>query len=123
MSQTIYTTQILPVVEKDLDGFILEEDGDSGHTGSMAIRWKKEHGIQTYRNAPKSPDLSSIENVWQPLKFHYNSAPHWDENQAKQRILDVFEHEIKQELINKLVLSMPRRLQACLAGGGAFTGW
>ena len=123
MNQTIYTTQILPVVEKDLDGFILEEDRDSGHSGSMATRWKKEHRIQYYLNAPKSPDLSPIENVWSPLKFHYNSEPHWDEDRAKQRILDAFEYKIKQEWINELILSMPQRLKDCLSRDGALTGW
>jgi hypothetical protein len=53
--------------------------------------------IRRYLNTSKSPDLSPIKNVWQPLKFHYNSQPHWDVEQAKQRILDVFEHNIKQE--------------------------
>jgi len=47
------------------------------------------------------------------LKFHYNSKPHWDEEPAKQRIFDAFEHKIKQEWINKLILSMPKRLQDC----------
>ena len=110
------------MVEQDLHGFILEKDNDSGHTGSMTIRWKKEHEVQYYLNAPKSPDLSPIENVWNPLKFHYNSKLHWNEGQAKQHILDVFEHDIKQEWINKLVLSMPERLQDCLARSGALTG-
>ncbi len=122
MNQTIYT-QLLSMIEQDLHGFVLEEDNDSGHTGAMTTRWKKEHGIQYYLNSPKSPDLSLIENVWQPLKFHYNSEPHWDEEQAKQRILHAFDHEIKQEWINKLVLSMPQRLQDCLARHGALTGW
>jgi hypothetical protein len=62
MCQKIYT-QLLSMVEQDLYGFILEEDKDSGHKGAMATRWKKEHGIQYYLNAPKSPDLSPIENV------------------------------------------------------------
>ena len=96
MNQKVYT-QLLSMVEQDLQGFILEEDNDSGHTGTMSTRWKKEHGIQNYLNSPKSPDLSPIENVWQPLKFHYNAEPHWDVERAKERILDIFEHKIKQE--------------------------
>ena len=121
MNQTVYT-ELLSIIKQDLHGYVLEEDNDSGHTGSMATRWKKEHEIQNYLNAPKSPDLSPIENVWQPLKFHYNSEPHWDEQQAKQRILDAFEHKINQAWINKLVLSMPKRLQACLSQNGGLTG-
>jgi hypothetical protein len=79
MNQTIYTTQILPMVEDDLQGFVLEEDNDSGRTCGRATNWKLDHEIEYYFNTPKSPDLSPIENVWQPLKFHYNAEPHWDE--------------------------------------------
>ena len=122
MNQRIYT-QLLSMVESNLHGFILEEDNDSGHNGAKSTKWKKEHKIEHYFNAPKSPDLSPIENVWQPLKFHYNSEPHWDEKQGKQRILDAFEHRIDQKWINKLVLTMPQRLQDCLARDGALTGW
>ena len=66
------------MVEQDLRGFILKEDNDSRHKGAMATRWKKEYKIQYYLNAPKSPDLLPIENIWSPLKFYYNSEPHWD---------------------------------------------
>ena len=61
--------------------------------------------------------------MWSPLKFHYNSQPHWDEEWVKERILHAFEHDINQEWINELVLSMPKRLQYCLARDGALTGW
>ena len=63
------------MMEQDLR-FILKEDNDSGHKGAITTKWKKEHKIQYYLNAPKLPDLSPIENVWEPLKFHYNSDPH-----------------------------------------------
>jgi hypothetical protein len=123
MNQTIYIIQILSMIEQNLRGFILEKNRDSGHTDSITIRWKKEYEIQYYLNTLKSPDLSPIKNVWEPLKFHYNSEPYWDEEWAKQCILDTFNHEIKQEWINKLILSMPKRLQDCLSRDGALTGW
>ena len=123
MSQRIYITQILPMVEQDLHGYVLEEDGDSGHTGSQITKWKIDHGIKYYINAPKLPDLSPIENVWQPLKFHFDSMPRWDEKQARQHILDIFERKVGQDWINGLVLSMPRRLQDCIDREGALTGW
>jgi len=83
MNQTIYTTDILLTIKQDMNGFVLEEDNDSGHTGARLTKWKLNHGIKYYFNAPKSPDLAPIENVWQPLKFHFNSKPHWDIERAK----------------------------------------
>ena len=62
MNQIIYT-QILAMIKQDLSGYVLEKNNNSEHTGSMAIRQKKEYGIQSYFNAPKSSDLSLIENV------------------------------------------------------------
>ncbi len=122
MNQTVYI-QVLFMIEQDLYGYVLEEDNDSGHTENMSTRWKKEHEIQYYLNSSKSPDLSPIENVWNSLKFHYNSEPHWDAMQGKQRILDLFDQKIDQKWINKLVLSMLQRLKDCLARNEALTGW
>ena len=78
MNQKIYI-QLLSVIEQDLHDFTLEKDNDSKHKENMSTRWKELHEIQYYLNSPKSPDLSPVENIWQPLKFHYNSEPHWDE--------------------------------------------
>ena len=103
-----------------MDSFL----NDSEHKEAMSTGWKKEHGVQYYLNAPKLPDLSPIDNGWSGVHWSSTiSQPHWDEQQAKQCILDIFEQEIKQEWINKLVLSMPKRLQDCLARNGALTGW
>ena len=38
MSQTIYTTQILLMIEEDLHGFILEKNNDSGHIDGMTTK-------------------------------------------------------------------------------------
>ena len=122
MNQKVYI-QLLFMIEQDLYGYVLEENNDSGHTENMSTRWKKEHEIQYYLNSSKSPDLSPIENVWNLLKFHYNSEPHWDATQEKQHILDLFDQKIDQKWINKLVLSMSQRLKDCLARDGALTGW
>ena len=85
------------MIEQDLYEYVLENDNDSEHTKNMSTRWKKEHEIQYYLNSSKSPDLSLIENVWNPLKFHYNSEPHWDATQEKQHILDLFDQKIDQK--------------------------
>ncbi|KAF2194324.1 hypothetical protein K469DRAFT_727625 [Zopfia rhizophila CBS 207.26] len=51
--------------------FILEEDGDSGHgpgKSNIGRTWKQKHDLKHYFNCPSSPDLSPIENCWQPPK-------------------------------------------------------
>ena len=74
MSLQVYIDQILePVVKPWLlekQDFVLEEDGDSGHgkakNRSIVRRWKEESNLEYFFNCTSSPDLSPIENCWQP---------------------------------------------------------
>ena len=67
----MYVDQILePYVGRWLEegqNFVLEEDNDSGHGGcssqNIIHAWKQEHELQSFFNAPYSPDLAPIENA------------------------------------------------------------
>ena len=67
----IFEQHVLSLLKQG-DTFILEEDGDSGYdkanNNNIMRQWKQQHGLQYYFNAPQSPDLSPIENCWQPTK-------------------------------------------------------
>ena len=129
MSQRVYIDQILkPVVKPWLDrgdDFCLEEDGDSGHGTSknnIVRKWKEENGLKSYFNCASSPDLSPIENCWQPPKQYIRKFPHWDEATTVGLI-----HEgwatVSQNFINSKVAEMPKGLQAMIDGDGAMTGY
>ncbi|KAF2193554.1 hypothetical protein K469DRAFT_734875 [Zopfia rhizophila CBS 207.26] len=84
MTQKDYIKQILE------PQFILEEDRDSGHGPSKSniVRtWKQKHNLQHYFNYHSSPDLSPIENCWQPPK-QYLAIEGWD-----KRLKDVIAKE------------------------------
>jgi hypothetical protein len=82
----VYRDQILEGVVKPwlLAGtnFAMEEDRDSAHgvnrpdqkrQNIVQLRKKdasEAHGFRYYFNCATSPDLSSIENAWQPMKQH-----------------------------------------------------
>jgi hypothetical protein len=71
MTQKIYLEQILPIVQSWIDRgdtFILEEDRDSAQKGKCVMQKKKEMGLDFYLNAPKSPDMAPMENVWRVEK-------------------------------------------------------
>ena len=80
MSQTVYLNILEDYVKPLLDQgeeFTLEEDNDSGHgTGnnSKVWKWKEKQRLKYYFNCPKSPDLSIIENCWQPIKQHLSMS-------------------------------------------------
>ena len=84
MTHKVYRNQILePVVKPWIESgrqFVLEEDGDSGHGGgnkeNIVKKWKRDHGLVSYFNCHDSPDLSIIENCWQPVKQHLYKYPH-----------------------------------------------
>ena len=130
MSQRVYIDSILePVIKPCLEvgeRFVLEEDGDSGHgsanNNNIVRKWKEEHGLKYYLNAPKSPDFSVIENCWQPVKQWLSKSDHWDDKSTIEAIQTGWRDHVSQEFINTLVLSMPQRLEDVLDGDGRMTG-
>ena len=50
------------------DGWILEQDGGTPHTAASTRDYLSEHGIQLLQSPPNSPNLWTIENVWQIFK-------------------------------------------------------
>ena len=115
MTHQVYIESVLdPVVKPWLergDDFVLEEDGDSGHgtgkTRNAVKKWKEDHHLEHYFNCASSPDLSPIENFWQPAKQHVRKYPHWDDVSLKQLIRDEWER-VTHEFINERVRSMPK---------------
>ena len=108
--------------------FILEEDQDSAHgvprTGKGIVQqWKRQNNLQHYFNCSGSPDLSPIENSWQPLKQALASTPHWDLPTIKDIVDTAWEEKLKQKSINKWVNSMPKRFKDVIEFRGEITGW
>ena len=95
MRQTTYIDQILePIVKPWIESgasFVLEEDGDSGHGPghhNIVKKWKTENQLQYYINCPSSPDLSPIENCWQPPKQYIQKYPHYDDASTRGLIYE-----------------------------------
>ena len=96
MSLQVYIDQILePVVKPWLlekQDFVLKEDGDSGHGKAkycnIERQWKEVNGLEHFFNYASSPDLSPIENCWQP-KQHLKKFPHWDDHTTKELIVRI----------------------------------
>ena len=130
MSQRIYIDQILePIVKPWLvsgQEFVLEEDGDSGHgpgRGNNIVKtWKRDNNLNHYFNCSASPDLSPIENCWQPPKQYLHKYPHWDDSTTKGLIYEGWA-QVSQEFINCHIISMPQRLRDVIAQEGRNTDW
>lgn len=105
--------------------FVLEEDGDSGYgkakTRNIVRLWKEENKLQYFFNCASSPDLSPIENCWQPPKQYLAKYPHWDDRTTKELILEGWA-QVSQDFINEESRSIPKRLRDVLVGEGKVTG-
>ena len=130
MSLQVYINQILePVVKPWLlekQNFVLEEDGDSGHgkakNRNIVRQWKKDNNLEYFFNCASSPDLSPIENCWQPPKQHLKKYPHWDDHTTKKLIVEGW-NLVSQHFINEKCRSMPQRLEDVIASDGDMVGY
>lgn len=102
-------------------GIWLEEDGDSGHGWTGALKkWKDSQPWSYYKNCPYSPDLAPIENAWRAPKQALKKYGHWDDESIKE-VAEQGWDALKRETINEWVLSMPDRLQKVIDAEGQLT--
>ena len=106
------------------DDFVLEEDSDSSHgptnNRNIVRKWKEENKLEYYFNCAQSPDLSPIENCWQPVKSHTRTFAHWDDETLQELIIEGWAG-ILQEWINRHIDSIPLQLQEVIDRGGGLS--
>ena len=130
MTNTKYVKILNAMVKPRLkagEQFILKEDRDGAHgtnapVNEMVRKWKRDNGLKTYFNAANSPDLSLIETCTQSIKQHLRKQAIIDEETLEEYMWEAWGN-LKQKYINEQILSMPQRLEDCIAAGGSMTGW
>lgn len=117
---------LLPIYKP---GDAFQQDNARIHTAKSTQEWLENHGIWVIEWPPHSPDLNPIEHVWKALKKTlYEIFPNTDSlrnNEADTtelaEQLQVAWRAIDQDLVRKLVESIPRRLRACRRANGWYT--
>jgi uncharacterized protein YukE len=106
------------------------QDNAPTHTARIIKEWFEDNGISTIDWPPYSTDLNPIEHSWAKLKeMIYQLDPDIENYQGsigdlKDRFSDLIEcawEGLGQEYFDKLIESMPRRIQAVIEAKGWYT--
>ena len=98
------------------------EDNDSKHIFHKARNWFQDHDFNVMLWPAHSPDLNPIEHLWNHLKRRlagYEEEP--------KGMLELWERvqvewdKIEPEVCQKLIESMPKRVEAVLKAKGGYT--
>ena len=108
----------------DMDSaeIIFQQDSDPKHLSSRAQDALDEVGIEALDWPAQSPDLNPMEHYWKHLKkqmrdrkkIYATKEELWE---ALQEELDV----VNKDLCQKLIASMPERVQAVIKAKGGYT--
>jgi hypothetical protein len=112
---------------EELGQVLVMEDGAKYHQGCASIRRGQLEQDGWVGWGPKiwpsnSPDLNPIENLWHIL--HGNIHKRKVQPRSKETLIKALQEEWEKvdiEMVNKLCLSMPRRLQAVIDAKGGST--
>jgi hypothetical protein len=104
------------------DNFVLIQDNATPHRARRTMQLLDEEEVHVMDWPPVSPDMNPIEHVWDYIGRQIRSMDNPPTSvdtlrQAVQRAWD----EMPQEVITRLIDSMPRRTMALAAARGGYT--
>lgn len=129
---------LLPFVdilhETGIQNIIFQQDNAPPHRARATQNWLKEvaehHGFTIMEFPPNSPDLNPIEHLWAILKTElyrrypdtmYLKGPESAVKKELNKRLNEVWWDIGEDVLNRLIDSMPTRVQAVLEAQGWYT--
>lgn len=117
------------VAQHHREDLIFMQDNAPIHTARKVREWFREQGVRTTDWPPYSPDLNPIEHLWWELKKKvFEDYPELQTGGKGEGDIQALEEACKeawdnlpQKLLDSLIASMPRRVEACIAAKGWHT--
>lgn len=101
----------------------LMEDGAPVHRSRYPDHWRQAHGIKKMNWPSNSPDLNPIENLWKIVKDLLRNHSRPKDKEEMIRIIQQVWDQVSQEQLQKLISSMPARMNAVIEAKGGSTRW
>ena len=116
----ILKENILPLSRKD-QNMTFKDDSAPCHRAKIVKKFVDENKINVMDWPGNSPDLNPIENLWAILKgkIRRNIIP--NRRILQEEIVKVWNNEIKDEILSKLIYSMHKRIKQCIKNKGYVT--
>lgn len=103
------------------EGYVLQQDNARPHTSRSTRKFFEDQGLELLDEWPaNSPDLNPIENLWGWMKRMLEPVKRTSVEDWKSKLEELWD-SVSSELIEKLVVSMPQRIEACIAANGGHT--
>jgi len=146
VNATINTDSYIAILEENLLPFVdaiiadgatnvvFQQDNATPHVAKRTRAWfenmMREHVFSLMVWPPNSPDMNPIEHLWAHLKFelhrrypdtkYLRGSPDTIRRMLRHRLLEVW-WSIGEDLLNRLIESMPHRAEALLKAEGWYT--
>ncbi|GMF54463.1 unnamed protein product [Phytophthora fragariaefolia] len=98
------------------------QDGAPAHRAKATSAYLKELKLESMGHPPQSPDLNPIENLWGIMKAELHKTPATDLDDLREKLAMIW-YKIPVGIVQKLIYSMPARLEAVRKEKGGCTRW